>query len=145
MQNDCSKSSVSRRTTSYPRPRLNSGVFSLLSRYPSDTDNQIYSNNETRIWNPILMVLIVRTASLHICLWVSPCVHQCFDRFHLIAPQENSNFRWSITGLILKALSVLSSFLLSAKCRFWKIWQKWFPIIVFWTPSLLIRLSLSTL
>ena len=54
---------------------------------------------------------------------------------------ENFEFRSSITGLILKALSVLSSFLLSAKCRFWRISQKRFPIIVFWIPWLPIRLS----
>ena len=46
---------------------------------------------------------------------------------------ENFEFRWSITGFILKALSVLSSFLLSAKCRF--------CVIVFWILSLSIRLS----
>ena len=50
-------------------------------------------------------------------------------------------FSWCITGLILKALSVLWSFLLSAKCRFWRISQKRFRIIVFWIPLLPIRLS----
>ena len=64
---------------------------SFLSRYPSDTDNQIYSNSETRIWNPILLVLILCTASFQICLWISPCVHQCFAHYHLIPVSEIFN------------------------------------------------------
>ena len=64
---------------------------SFLSRYPSDTDNQIYSNSETRIWNPMLLVLILCTASFQICLWISPCVHQCFAHYHSIAHQKLSN------------------------------------------------------
>ena len=54
---------------------------------------------------------------------------------------ENFEFTWSFNGLILKALSVLSLFLLSAKWRFWRISQKRFHIIVFWIPSLQIWLS----
>ena len=71
---------------------------SFLSRYPSDTDNQIYSNSETRIWNPILLVLILCTASFQICLWISPCVHQCFAHYYSIAPWKISNisvYHWS--------------------------------------------------
>ena len=62
----------------------------------------------------------------------------------LLLPSENIEFRWSITGFILKASSVLLSFLLSAKCRFWRFWkisQERFRIIVLWIPSLPIRLS----
>ena len=44
---------------------------------------------------------------------------------------ENLEFSWPITGLILKALkSLLLSFLLSAKYRFWRTPEKRFPIIV---------------
>ena len=43
---------------------------------------------------------------------------------------ENFEFRWSITGLILKAFSLLLSFLLSAKYRFSRILQKQFQISV---------------
>ena len=64
---------------------------SFLSRYPSNTDNQIYSNSKTRIWNPILLVLILCAASFQICLWISPCVHQCFTHYHLIVPRKISN------------------------------------------------------
>ena len=53
----------------------------------------------------------------------------------------NFEFRWPITGLILKTLPVSKSFLLSAKCRFWRISQKRFRVIEFWISSLLIRLS----
>ena len=76
---------------------------SFLKRYPSDTDNQIYSNSEIRIWNPILLVLILCTASFQI--WTSPCVHHVFTMcssmlcalsFH--SNSENFEFRWSITG-----------------------------------------------
>ena len=63
----------------------------------------------------------------------------CSQSFDITS--ENFEFGWSITGLILKALSVLSSFLLSAKCSFLRISQKRFRIIVFWIPSLPIRLS----
>ena len=67
-------------------------VFAFfLSRYLSDTDNQIYSNSKTRIWNSILLVLILCTASFQICLWISSCVHQCFAYNHSIAPRKNSN------------------------------------------------------
>ena len=55
---------------------------------------------------------------------------------------EIFEFRWSITGLILRALSVLSFSLLPAKCRFWRISEKRFRIILFWMPSLPIRLSI---
>ena len=48
---------------------------------------------------------------------------------------ETFEFRWSI--IILKVCKSL----LSAKCRSWRILQKWFRIIVFWIPSLPIRLS----
>ena len=41
----------------------------------------------------------------------------------------------------MKVLSVFSSFLLSAKCRFWRISQKQFWINVFQIPSLPIKLS----
>ena len=106
---------------------------SFLSRYPSDTDNQIYSNSKIRIWNPILLALILCTASFQICLWISPCVHQCFAHYHLIAPWKISNLGdLSLASLVLKALSVWSSFLLSAKWRFWRISQKQFWITVFW-------------
>ena len=44
---------------------------------------------------------------------------------------KNFEFRWSITGFILKALPVLPAFLLSAKCRFWRITPKRFQVIVF--------------
>ena len=54
---------------------------------------------------------------------------------------KHFKFRWSITGLILKFLSVLSSFVLSAKYRFWKMSQKCFRVIVFWISSLPMRLS----
>ena len=64
---------------------------SFLSRYPSDTDNHIYSNCETRIWNPILLVLILCTASFQICLWIFPCVHQSFVHNHSISPRKISN------------------------------------------------------
>ena len=52
---------------------------------------------------------------------------------------DSFKFRWSITSLILKPWSVLSSFLLSAKCRFWRISQKHFRIIAVWIPSLPIK------
>ena len=61
---------------------------SFLIRYPSDIDNQIYSSSETRIWNSILLVLILWTASFQICLWISPRVHQCFVYYHSMAPQK---------------------------------------------------------
>ena len=64
---------------------------SFLSRFSCDADNQILSNSETRIWNPILLVLILCTASFQICLLISPCVHQCFAHYHLIAPLKISN------------------------------------------------------
>ena len=100
---------------------------SFLSRYPSNTDNQIYSNSKTRIWNPILLVLVLCAASFQIYLWISLCSSMlCSLSFEVTS--ENFEFRWSITGLILKALSVLLSFLLSAKCRFWRISEKPFRI-----------------
>ena len=43
---------------------------------------------------------------------------------------KNFEFRWSITGFILKALPVLPAFLLSAKCRFWRITPKRFQVTV---------------
>ena len=64
---------------------------SFLSRYPSDTDNQIYSNSKTRIWNPILLVFIWCTASFRIFLWSSPFAHQCFVHYHSIAPGKILN------------------------------------------------------
>ena len=73
---------------------------SFLSRYPSNTDNQIYSNSETRIWNPILLVLILCTVSFQICLWISPSVHQYFIHHQSIASQTISN---------LGSLSLVSS------------------------------------
>ena len=66
-------------------------IFFISTGLPSDTDNQMYSNSQTRIWNPILLVLILCTTSFQICLWISPCVHQCFAHYHLIAPQKISN------------------------------------------------------
>ena len=51
---------------------------SFLRRYPSDTDNQIYSNSETRIRNPILLIIDFCTASFQIFLWISPCAHHVF-------------------------------------------------------------------
>ena len=51
---------------------------SFLSRYPSDTDSQIYSNSGTR------PCMILCTASFQICFWISPCVHQCFAHYHAI-------------------------------------------------------------
>ena len=71
---------------------------SFLSRYPFDTENQIYLNSKTRTWNPILLVMILRTASFQICLWISPCIHQCFAHYHLIIPRKISNlsvYHWS--------------------------------------------------
>ena len=117
---------------------------SFLSRYPSNTDNQIYSNSETRIRNLILLVFILYTASFQICLWISPCVYQCFAHYNSIAPRKISD---------LGGLSLVSSwkpclfyrcfcFLLSAKCRFWRIPLKRFRIIVIWIPLLPIRLSI---
>ena len=38
-------------------------------------------------------------------------------------------FRWPITSHILKVISILSFFMLSGKCRFWRISQKRFRII----------------
>ena len=60
---------------------------SFWSRYPSDTDNQIYSNSETGI----LKLLLLCTASFQICLWISPCVNQCFAHYHSKAPRKISN------------------------------------------------------
>ena len=100
MQNDRSKSFASWSTTSSPRSRLNSGVVSFLSRYPCNTNNQIYSNRKIRIWNPILLVLILCTASFQICLWTSPCVQQSFAHYYSIAP-------WKISNLV--GLSLASS------------------------------------
>ena len=65
---------------------------SFLSRYPSDTDNQIYPNSKTRNPDSILLVLISCTASFQICLSILLCVHECFANFHLIAPRKISNF-----------------------------------------------------
>ena len=94
-------------------------------------------NSKTRICNSTLLVLIL--CRLHFrSTFEFHCVHQCFAQYHSIS--KNFKFRWSITGLILKALSLLSSFLLFAKCRFWKISQNQFQIIVFWIPPLPIRL-----
>ena len=73
---------------------------SFLSRYPSDTDTQIYSNTKTRIWNPILLVFIWCTVSFQICLWSSPFAHQCFVHYHSIAPGKILN---------LDGLSLVSS------------------------------------
>ena len=91
VQNDWCNSFVSWRTTSSPRPRLTLLFVSFLSRYPSDTDNQIYSNSETSIWNPILLVLILCTASFEMCLWSSPCIHQYFAHYHSIETRKISN------------------------------------------------------
>ena len=116
MQKDLSKSSVSWRATSSPRLRLNLVFVSSLRRYPSDTDNQIYWNSETRIWNPILLVLISCTASFQICLWISPCAHLCFAHYHSIAPRKISS---------LRCLSLVSSWKpylfinLSVICKIW--------------------------
>ena len=65
--------------------------------------------------------------------------------FSFLFDSTSSNFlfRWSITGLTLKPLSVLSSYILSAKWRFWSISQKRFRIIVFWI--ILFPIKLSTL
>ena len=110
---------------------------SFLSRYPSDTDNQIYSNSETRIWNSILLVLILCTASFQICLWISPCVHQCFTHYHSIAFRKIPN---------LGGLSLVSSWkpcLLYRPFCYLKVigFEKRFRIILFWIQSLPIRLS----
>ena len=109
---------------------------SFLSRHISDTDNQIYSNSETRIWNPTLLVLIWCTASFQICLWSSPFAYQCFAHYHSKAPQKILN---------LDGLSLVSSWkpclFYRPLCRFWRISQKCSRIIVFWILSLPIRLS----
>ena len=91
MQNDRSKFFVSWRTTSFHDLNWTLVFVSFLSRYPADTDNQIYSNSGTRIWNPILLVLILCNASFQICLWISPCLHQCFAHCHSIAPWKVPN------------------------------------------------------
>ena len=114
---------------------------SFLSRYPSDTDNQIYLKSESRIWNSISLVLILCSASFQIYLSISPMCLSVLCSLSFDSTSENFEFRWSITDSILKALSVLLSFLLSAKCRFWRISQKRFQITVFWIRSLKIRLS----
>ena len=88
---------------------------SFLSRYSPDTGNQIYLNCKTRIWNLILLVLILCTTLFQICLWISPCSSMLWS-LSFNSATENFEFRWSIAGLILKALSVLSSFLVSALC-----------------------------
>ena len=117
MQSNRSKSFVGWRTTSSPRPRLKSGVC-FLPVYPSDTDNQIYSNSETRTWNPILLVSIWYTASLQIFLWISPCAHQFFAHYHLISLRKISN---------LAGLSLVSSWkpclfiILSVICKMWNL------------------------
>ena len=97
---------------------------SFLRRYPSDTGNQIYPNNKTGIWNPILLFLIymycfIPDLALNFTVCSSILCSLPFD-----STSENFEFRWSITGLILKSFYVLLSFLLSAKCRFWRISQK---------------------
>ena len=81
---------------------------SFLRKYPSDTDNHVYSNNKTKIWNPTLLVLILCTATFQICLWISPCVHQCFAHYHSIAPHKISN---------LGDLSLVSSW---KPCQFYR-------------------------
>ena len=114
---------------------------SFLNRYPSDTDNQIYSSSETRIWNHTLLVLILCTASFQILSLNFIMCSSMLCPLSFDSTLENFEFRWSIAGLILKALSLLLCFLLSAKCRIWRISQKRCRIIVFWIPSLQIRLS----
>ena len=91
MQNYYSKFFVSWRTTYSPRLDWTLVFVSFLSIYPSDTDNQNYSNIKTRIRNPISLVLILCTASFQICLWISSCVHQCFAHYYWIAPWKISN------------------------------------------------------
>ena len=109
---------------------------SFLSRYPSDADNHIYSNSETRIWNPTLLVLIWCTASFQICLWISSCAHQCFAHYHAKARQKILN----LNGLSL-VLSLKPCLFYRLLRRFWRISQKRSRIIVFWILSLPIRLS----
>ena len=90
---------------------------SFLNRYPSDTDNQIYSSSETRIWNHTLLVLILCTASFQILSLNFIMCSSMLCPLSFDSTLENFEFRWSIAGLILKALSLLLCFLLSAKCR----------------------------
>ena len=91
VQNDHSKSFVSWRTTSSQDLDWTLVFVSFLSRYPSDTDNQIYLKSESRIWNSISLVLILCSASFQIYLSISPCVYQCFAHYHSIAPQKILN------------------------------------------------------
>ena len=123
VQNDHSKSFVSWRTTSSQDLDWTLVFVSFLSRYPSDTDNQIYLKSESRIWNSISLVLILCSASFQIYLSISPMCLSVLCSLSFDSTSENFEFRWSITDSILKALSVLLSFLLSAKCRFWRISQ----------------------
>ena len=88
-----------------------------------------------------LVELYVSIASvfLNIDYWIgNKCLN--YNKNYQYMFDENFKISSSITGLILKVLSVLLSFLLSTKCRFWRISQKRFQIVVFWIPSLPIRL-----
>ena len=85
---------------------------SFLSRYPSDTVNQIYSNSKTRIWNLVVLVLILCTASFQICLGISPCFHQFFAHYNSIAPQKISTLgglslvsSWKLVCFIILSVS----------------------------------------
>ena len=87
VQNDCSKSAEERLLPEDLNWSL--VVDSFLSRYPSDTDNQIYLKSKTRIWNPILLVLILCTASLAwLNVWYIGCLKFVIIRTPFITTQK---------------------------------------------------------
>ena len=110
--------------------------ISFLSRHPSHTDNQIYLNNKTRIWNPILLALILCTVSFQITMSSSMLCSLSFD-----------SSTWKIWNLFCLSLvsfwnpcSFYRSFCYLQNVDFEGSHQNWFRIIVFWIPSLPIRL-----
>ena len=86
---------------------------SFPSRYPSDTDNQIFAKPEFEIlfywfW---FYHCFIPDLPLNFTMCSSILCPLSFN-----STSKNFEFGWSVTGLILKALS---SFLLSWKCWFW--------------------------
>ena len=137
MQNDRSESFASWRTTSSLRPRLNSGVCFIcihllqITRFTRTTKPEFKT---PFYWFWIYVLLYSR--SLNFTMSSSMLCSLSFD-----STSENFEFRWSVIGRSDLESLVCFIVLSVAKCRFWRISQKRFRIIVFWIPSLPIRLS----